>query len=325
MKKPRLQALAEDEGRFAAVTSLGVDEHTPEPPHHADTGTRGPKELAGMVDLTRDRDVHGSWRLRAGLLDLVPGRSNKAYADWLAERGAPFRDGVQVAALDPFGGDEAALDTELTDATAVLDAFHVVKLGTQVVDEVRRRVQQATTRYRGREGDLLLGIRTALRAGAENPPTSSYGASRTRPSPTSRTRRSTSPGAARRTCARPTVPRTPPTDAGAPRRSSTRSTPARSVRSPGWDGPCAAGGRRSWPASAPTVRTTAAPKPWASSSCTAVSPAAAATATASACSWLPGDSPHDPHRMSEEPSSGASLRPTSRSRSSSRVHPEAAR
>lgn len=32
----------------------------------------------------------------------------------------------------------------VADATAVLDTFHVVKLGTQGVDEVRRRVQQET-------------------------------------------------------------------------------------------------------------------------------------------------------------------------------------
>lgn len=163
--KPRLQALAEDETRFAGVSSLGVDEHVW---HHADPRKRGPKELTGMVDLTRHQDERGRWRVRARLLDLVPGRSKKAYADWLTERGAPFRAGVQVAALDPFGGYKAALDAELADATAVLDAFHVVKLGTQVVDEVRRRVQQATTGHRGRKGDPLFGIQTILRAGAEH-------------------------------------------------------------------------------------------------------------------------------------------------------------
>ena len=163
--EPRLRALVEDEARFAGVTSLGVDEHIW---HHADTRRRGPKELTGMVDLTRHQDEHGRWRVRARLLDLVPGRSKKAYADWLTERGTQFRDGVQVAALDPFGGYKAALDAELADATAVLDAFHVVKLGTQVVDEVRRRVQQTTTGHRGRKGDPLFGIQTILRAGAEN-------------------------------------------------------------------------------------------------------------------------------------------------------------
>ena len=51
-----------------------------------------------MVDLTRDSrgNVH------ARLLDLVPGRSGKAYKDWLTERGDAFRRGVQIAALDPF-------------------------------------------------------------------------------------------------------------------------------------------------------------------------------------------------------------------------------
>ncbi len=159
--RPELERLAADESRFAGVTSLGVDEHLW---HHSDRRAKGPKELTGMVDLTRD--AHG--RVRARLLDLVPGRSKKAYADWLKERGEDFRKNVQVAALDPFGGYKSAIDDELEDATAVLDAFHVVKLGTAVVDEVRRRVQQATTGHRGRKGDPLFGIQTILRAGAEN-------------------------------------------------------------------------------------------------------------------------------------------------------------
>jgi hypothetical protein len=58
--------------------------------------------------------------------------------------------------------------THLDDATAVLDAFHVVKLGTQAVDEVRRRVQHDVHGHRGRRGDPLYGIRTILRAGVEH-------------------------------------------------------------------------------------------------------------------------------------------------------------
>ncbi|MDF9878673.1 transposase [Cellulosimicrobium cellulans] len=158
--KPELERLADDERRFAGVRSLGVDEHVW---HHANPKRRGPKELTGMVDLTRDEDG----RTRARLLDLVPGRSKKAYVDWLTTRGESFRSGVEVAALDLFGGYKSAIDDQLEDATAVLDAFHVVKLGTQVVDEVRRRVQQDTTGHRGRKGDPLFGIQTILRAGAE--------------------------------------------------------------------------------------------------------------------------------------------------------------
>ncbi|MGL5826138.1 MAG: hypothetical protein ACRCYU_15200 [Nocardioides sp.] len=80
--KPLLQAMADDETRFfEGVDTLGVDEHIW---HHVSTkppedGGRGPKELTGLVDLTRTPAVKGRYkgkpRVRARLLDLVPGRS----------------------------------------------------------------------------------------------------------------------------------------------------------------------------------------------------------------------------------------------------------
>jgi transposase len=78
-------------------------------PSPSRTAGRGPKELTGMVDLTRDE--HG--RTRARLLDLVPGRSGAAYKTWLTERGQAFRSGVAVATLDPFRGYKNAIDDEL--------------------------------------------------------------------------------------------------------------------------------------------------------------------------------------------------------------------
>ncbi len=107
-------------------------------------------------------------RFTARLLDLVPGRTGTVYADWLNQRGKDFRDGIQVAPLDPFAGYKNAIDSKLDEATAVLDAFHVVKLGTQAVDEVRRRVQQETLGHRGRKGDPLYRIRRLLQTGIEN-------------------------------------------------------------------------------------------------------------------------------------------------------------
>src|SRR5450830_264576 len=161
--KPRLEDLATDEARFDGVSTLGVDEHVwHHTPHKA--ATKGPGILTGMVDLSRDQ--HG--RVQARLLDLVPGRTGKAYADWLTERSEQFRDGVQVATLDPFRGYANAIDGELGDAVPVLDAFHVVKLGTQVTDEVRRRVQQDTLGHRGHAGDPLFRARNILRRGAEH-------------------------------------------------------------------------------------------------------------------------------------------------------------
>jgi len=164
--RPILDTAAHDESRFAGVTILGVDEHVW---HHVSTrpirgGGRGPKELTGMVDLSRDQDG----RTRARLLDLVPGRSGQAYRDWLASRSDTFREGVQVATLDPFHGYKNAIDDQLEDAIAVLDAFHVVKLATQAVDDVRRRTQNEIHGHRGRKDDPLYRIRNILHAGEEN-------------------------------------------------------------------------------------------------------------------------------------------------------------
>lgn len=163
---PILKAAAEDESRFENVTILGVDEHVW---HHVSTkpvedGGRGPKELTGMVDLSRD----GNGNTRARLLDLVPGRSGGAYRNWLRQRGHAFRTRVEIATLDPFHGYKNAIDDQLDDARAVLDAFHVVKLATGAVDEVRRRVQQDTRGHRGHRDDPLYRIRNILRAGEEN-------------------------------------------------------------------------------------------------------------------------------------------------------------
>ena len=77
--KPLLEAMSADPARFAGVSSPGVDEHighrTSTKP--VDQGGRAPKELTGMVDLTRDQHR----RVRARLLDLGSGRSGMVYGD----------------------------------------------------------------------------------------------------------------------------------------------------------------------------------------------------------------------------------------------------
>ena len=161
---PILGDLADDPARLAGVAVLGVDEHIW---HHAPRPGKGPKELTGMVDLTKKPDAKGKVRTQARLLDLVPGRSGPAYAGWLTSRGPGFTEGVRVATLDPFRGYGNAIRDELEDAVAVLDAFHVVKLGLQAMEETRRRVQQEQLGHRGRKNDPLYKIRNALRAGAE--------------------------------------------------------------------------------------------------------------------------------------------------------------
>src|SRR5574342_648932 len=145
----------DDPDRLAGVAGLGVDE-TDWP---RATTARSPQYVTGIVDLSPGRP--------ARLLDVVPGRSGRAYASWIGDREDSWRAGIGFAALDPFRGYATALRTELPHAVRVLDAFHVVRLGFQAVDEVRRRVQQQTLGHRGRTGDPLYGIRRELRRGAD--------------------------------------------------------------------------------------------------------------------------------------------------------------
>ncbi len=78
----------------------------------------------------------------------MQGRSGKVYADWLSEQGVEVSVTVEHAALDPFRGYPNAIRDELPDA------FHVVKLAGQALDEVRRREQQ-TLQRRGHKDDPL--------------------------------------------------------------------------------------------------------------------------------------------------------------------------
>lgn len=50
----------------------------------------------------------------------------------------------------------------------MLDAFHIVKLGTAAVHDIRRRIQQEALGHRGRKGEPLYEIGEILRAGREH-------------------------------------------------------------------------------------------------------------------------------------------------------------
>jgi len=145
--------------RLAGVKTLGVDEHIWRP-----SRIGVDRAVTIMVDLSRDQ----AGCLHARLLDAVVGRSGSVYKDWLKAQADGFIDGVEQAALDPFRGYANAIRDGLPDAVAVLDAFHVVRLGTQVVDEVRRRVQQDTLGRRGHKHDPLYQVRGLLRHGVEH-------------------------------------------------------------------------------------------------------------------------------------------------------------
>ncbi|MDQ1290035.1 MAG: hypothetical protein QG622_3601 [Actinomycetota bacterium] len=151
------RVLIDDPGRFDGVTTVGVDEHVWRHTRHGDT------YVTVIIDLTPVRAGTGPARL----LDMVQGRSKKAFKQWLADRPRAWRDGVEVVAMDGFTGYKTAATEELPDVVPVMDPFHVVRLGGDALDDCRRRVQQTTCGHRGRSGDPLYGARRTLHTGAD--------------------------------------------------------------------------------------------------------------------------------------------------------------
>ena len=151
------RVLIDDPHRFDGVKVLGVDEHCW---RHT---RRGDKYVTVIIDLTPVREGTGPARL----LDMVEGRSKQVVKQWLADRPADWRAGLEVVAMDGFSGFKTATAEELPDAVAVMDPFHVVRLAGDAMDECRRRVQQDTCGHRGRKGDPLYSARRTLHTGAE--------------------------------------------------------------------------------------------------------------------------------------------------------------
>ncbi|CEH07712.1 Transposase [Propionibacterium freudenreichii] len=151
------RVLINDEHRFEGVTTIGVDEHVW---RHT---RRGDKFVTVIIDLTPLREGRGPARL----LDMVVGRSKKAFKEWLGQQDSAWRDRIEVVAMDGFTGFKTAAKEELPDAVEVMDPFHVVQLAGDALDHCRQRVQQDTTGHRGRSGDPLYGVRKTLHTGMD--------------------------------------------------------------------------------------------------------------------------------------------------------------
>lgn len=151
------RVLIDDPHRFDGVKILGVDEHVWRHTRHGD------KYVTVIIDLTPIRDKTGPARL----LDMVEGRTKKAFATWLKAQPKAWRDQIEVVAMEGFTGFKTAVAEELPEATTVMDPFHVVHLAGDGLDDCRRRVQQATLGHRGRKGDPLYGARRTLHTGLD--------------------------------------------------------------------------------------------------------------------------------------------------------------
>jgi transposase len=144
--------LVEDPARLQPVTALGLDETS----FLKATRIAPTRWVTGVVDLERGR-----------LLDLVADRTRAAVHGWLDARSREWLAQIATVALDPWRGYASALVAPLGHATVVVDHFHAIRLANAVVDQVRRRTQQATLGHRGRKRDPLYRIRKLLLTAAE--------------------------------------------------------------------------------------------------------------------------------------------------------------
>jgi len=94
--------------RLDGVQVIGVDEHC-----WRHTGFASDRFVTVIVDLTPVRDRTGPARL----IDMVEGRSARAFQAWLDAQPDTFRHTVQVVAMDGFTGFKTAAAEAIPDAT----------------------------------------------------------------------------------------------------------------------------------------------------------------------------------------------------------------
>jgi transposase len=122
--------LVDDPMRLDGVATLGLDETT----FLKATRLAPTRWVTGLVDLEQGH-----------LLDVVADRTRAAVDRWLGARPRGWLAQVGTVALDPWRGYASALVVPLGHATVVVDHFHAIRLANWVVDQVRRRTQQATS------------------------------------------------------------------------------------------------------------------------------------------------------------------------------------
>jgi transposase len=144
--------LVDDPARLDGVAALGLDETS----FLRATRIAPTRYVTGLVDLEGGR-----------LLDVVADRTRAAVVGWLDARSRDWLAQVATVSLDPWRGYASALVAPLGHATVVVDHFHAIKLANAAVDQVRRRIQQATLGHRGRKPDPLYRIRKLLLTAAE--------------------------------------------------------------------------------------------------------------------------------------------------------------
>ena len=122
---------------------------------HQDRRRRGPRELTGIVDLTRGED-HPTARL----LDLVPGRSGTVYKNG-AERGEDFRAGVRIATLAPFQGQQER-HRQSTPRTQPASSMSSISSSSLAMPQVRCVAASSKTPWVTAGARVIPSIRSAI-------------------------------------------------------------------------------------------------------------------------------------------------------------------
>ncbi len=100
------------------------------------------------------------------ILGVVDGRSSANITRWLKQRSQAWLEPVQVVAIDPSSAFRNAVRQVPPAVEISVDHWHVVRLGNQMLTEVRQRVTREVLGRRGRKEDSVWAHRMLLlRAG----------------------------------------------------------------------------------------------------------------------------------------------------------------
>ncbi|MDR7159813.1 ISL3 family transposase [Arthrobacter sp. BE255] len=143
-----------------APRMLGIDEHRYRSVRFfRDPATKAWKRYEPWMTTIVDLDTEQ-------VLGIVDGRDSEGVGDWLFARPLQWRLGVQVVAIDPSAAVRKALRMWLPRTAVSVDAFHLFKLGNDMLTEVRQRLTQQVHGRRGRSIDPgWANRRLLLRAG----------------------------------------------------------------------------------------------------------------------------------------------------------------
>ncbi len=101
------------------------------------------------------------------LLGLTSGRSGACVKDWLETQTDQFRNAITTVVIDPSAPYASGIKAALPHAKIAVDHWHLVRLGNQMVTDVRQRVTREIHGRRGVATDRVWAHRQMLLTAGE--------------------------------------------------------------------------------------------------------------------------------------------------------------